>query len=50
MRAAWMLVFAAVTAGAARTVPVRGLAYDSLHGKPLAGAFVGIRNQPHRRQ
>jgi hypothetical protein len=43
MRSALLLVLSAATAGAqTRTVSVRGLAYDSLHGKPLAGAFVGI--------
>jgi hypothetical protein len=34
------LTFIASTAVA--QVPLRGLAYDSLHGRPLAGAFVGI--------
>src|SRR5205085_3891167 len=34
------LVFLASSATA--QVPLRGLAYDSLHGRPLQGAFVGI--------
>ena len=34
------LLAAASTAGA--QVPLRGIAYDSLHGRPLSGAFVGI--------
>ena len=36
------LVLAALEAPLAQTVRVRGLAYDSLHGKPLSGAFIGI--------
>jgi hypothetical protein len=31
-----------VAQAAGGQVPLRGLAYDSLHGRPLAGAFVGI--------
>jgi hypothetical protein len=41
--AAAIIGFALVTGVAgAQTVAVRGLAYDSLHGKPLSGAFIGI--------
>src|SRR5690349_10341272 len=40
MKRTLLLLIAALPASA--QVPLRGLAYDSLHGKPLAGAFVGI--------
>jgi hypothetical protein len=36
------LVMMAVATTAGAQVPLRGVAYDSLHGRPLAGAFVGI--------
>jgi hypothetical protein len=35
-----LLLLAAPAIGA--QVPLRGVAYDSLHGRPLAGAFIGI--------
>lgn len=37
-----LLVTAASIAGAQGNVPLRGVAYDSLHGRPLVGAFIGI--------
>jgi hypothetical protein len=36
------LVLLCVASTVSAQVPLRGLAYDSLHGRPLAGAFVGI--------
>lgn len=36
------LLLMTAAAPAAAQVPLRGLAYDSLHGKPLSGAFIGI--------
>jgi hypothetical protein len=36
-----LLVLSSV-AGAQGSVPLRGVAYDSLHGRPLVGAFIGI--------
>ena len=43
MKSLWMLLGVVATASAqAPTVAVRGLAFDSLHGRPLSGAFVGI--------
>ena len=36
------LLLLAIALPASAQVPLRGLAYDSLHGRPLAGAFVGI--------
>jgi hypothetical protein len=40
MKTAILLLFA--TSSASAQVAVRGLAFDSLHGRPLPGAFVGI--------
>ena len=40
MKRTFCLVFLASTAVA--QVPLRGVAYDSLHGRPLSGAFIGI--------
>lgn len=40
MKRALLLLIVAVPASA--QVPLRGVAYDSLHGRPLPGAFVGI--------
>jgi hypothetical protein len=37
-----ILLFIAASAGAQGPVPLRGLAYDSLHGRPLVVAFIGI--------
>jgi hypothetical protein len=36
------LALLVVASAASAQVPLRGVAYDSLHGRPLAGAFVGI--------
>ena len=36
------LVFLILSSSSAAQVPLRGVAYDSLHMRPLAGAFVGI--------
>jgi hypothetical protein len=40
MKRTLLLILAASPAAA--QVPLRGLAYDSLHGRPLSGAFIGI--------
>ena len=40
MKHALILIVAASAAGGQG--PLRGIAYDSLHGRPLSGAFVGI--------
>lgn len=37
-----LLAIAVVSTAQAQQVALRGVAYDSLHGRPLAGAFVGI--------
>lgn len=37
-----LLLISTVTSAATAQVPLRGVAYDSLHGRPLPGAFVGI--------
>jgi hypothetical protein len=42
MRRASLTLILAASSASAQTVAVRGLAYDSLHGKPLSGAFIGI--------
>jgi carboxypeptidase family protein len=39
---------AVASGGVAQTVSVHGTAYDSLHGKRLAGAVVAILGTPHR--
>lgn len=36
------LLLLVIASSASAQVPLRGVAYDSLHGRPLAGAFVGI--------
>ena len=36
------LLFILAASSASAQIPLRGVAYDSLHGRPLAGAFVGI--------
>src|SRR5437868_15327591 len=36
------LLAVAVASTAHAQLALRGIAYDSLHGRPLAGAFVGI--------
>jgi hypothetical protein len=38
-----VLALAASAAGAQGTAPLRGIAYDSLNGRPLIGAFIGIQ-------
>ena len=40
MKRTLLLMLAASSATA--QIPLRGLAYDSLHGRPLSGAFIGI--------
>lgn len=40
MKRTLLLMIATSTVGA--QVPLRGMAYDSLHGRPLSGAFIGI--------
>ena len=40
MKRTLLLLLSASSATA--QIPLRGLAYDSLHGRPLSGAFVGI--------
>jgi hypothetical protein len=42
MKRLLILLVASSIAGAQAPVPLRGLAYDSLHGRPLPGAFIGI--------
>jgi hypothetical protein len=42
MKRSLILLLASSIAGAQAPAPLRGVTYDSLHGRPLVGAFVGI--------